>query len=54
MREELNIHNYSEIIVDYTCKSTQYLLRLNDTRVLKEVYEYIPTGRRYVRRPKTD
>jgi hypothetical protein len=31
IREELNIYNLNEVIVDYTCKWTQHLLRMNDT-----------------------
>ena len=45
-------HNFSEIIVEYECTSAQHILRLTDTSMSKVVYEYCPTVRRDLGRPK--
>jgi hypothetical protein len=45
-------HNFGEIIMDYDCMSAHHILRLTDTRMSKLVYEYFPTVRRDVGRPK--
>ena len=39
IREELNIYNWNEIIGNYKCKWTHHLLRMNNTHILKVVYE---------------
>jgi hypothetical protein len=51
----LNVgYNVNEKTVDYRCKYTQHLLRMNDTRTIhKSVYEYTLTGRRNLGRPRT-
>ena len=36
----------NEIIMDYSCQYSQYLRRLQYTRICKLVYECISTGRR--------
>lgn len=46
------MYNLNVIIVDYRCKQTQNLLRINYKRMPELVYEYLPTGRRNADRPK--
>jgi len=41
-----NVHNLNNIIVDYICKQTQQLLRMNDTQISKAEHVYtLPTRR---------
>jgi hypothetical protein len=48
-----NIHNLNYIIVDYICKQTQHLLRMNDTQISKLEHEYTPTSRRNISQQNT-
>jgi hypothetical protein len=48
IRKELNIHNANDIIAYYRSRWIQHLLRTNDIRIPKLVYEYILAGRRNV------
>jgi hypothetical protein len=43
--DEQNICNLNEITVDYICKWTQHLSRMNDTQISNLVYEYTLTRR---------
>jgi hypothetical protein len=52
IRKELNIYNLSEISIDYRHKWKKHLLRMNDTHITRLVYEYIPTGRTDLDRPR--
>lgn len=54
IRKELNIHNANDIIAYYRSRWIQHLLRTNDIRIPKLVYEYILAGRRNVGWPRED
>jgi hypothetical protein len=43
--DEQNICNLDEITVDYICKWTHHLSRMNDTHISNLVYEYTLTRR---------
>jgi len=49
--DKQNIHNLNEITVDYICKWTQHLSRMNDTQISNLVYEYTLTRRTHVSQP---
>jgi len=50
IREALN-NTSNNTVVYGRCMWTQYLLGVNDTFILRLVFEYIPTGRQSVGQP---
>jgi hypothetical protein len=46
--KQQDLYNFDNIILDYSLKWVQHLLRIKDTCVPTLVYEYIPAGRRIV------
>ena len=51
--EEVKTHKRNEIFVEFSCKWTQGLLRVNSARTSNLVYKWTATGRRHAERRGT-